>query len=128
LFGKSGNSIPIGSLYLIIGEMLGIPIKTVDIPKQNLLCYVESAYTFRPESKESILFFIDPLNGQVYTHRDIENYLKKIHHTPYPFSVVPSENHVYIGRWIREIAKCAKEKKDDFTYEALKKLAGSLDL
>lgn len=123
LFGKNGNALPIGALYLVMGEMLGIPIKPVDIPKQHLLCYAEAADPFAQESKEIILFYIDPLNGQVYTHRDIENYLKKINHTPYPYSIGPSENYAYIRKWIVEIAHCAKEKLDDHTYGILKNLA-----
>ncbi len=127
LFGKNGNALPIGAIYLVMAEMLGIPIKPVDIPKQHLLCYAEAADPFALDNKEIILFYIDPLNGQVYTHRDIENYLKKINHTPYPYSFSPSENHAYIRKWIVEIANCAKEKLDDHTYGVLKNLARMIE-
>lgn len=123
---KTGNALPLGAVYLIMGEMLGIPIKSTAIPKQHLLCYAEAKDPFAADPSESILFFIDPLNGQVYTHRDIENYLKKTNYTPYPYTITASPSEAYVQKWILEIAKCAKEKQDIFIFGGLKKLAASL--
>jgi len=38
---KQANTFPIAALYLSISEMLGLSLKPVDVPLQNLLCYYE---------------------------------------------------------------------------------------
>jgi hypothetical protein len=120
---RNGNSYPLGALYMILGEMLGIPIEPIDIPKQNLLCYVEAKDFFSEVDKDRVLFFIDPVNGQVYTHRDIENYLKKINYVSPMLPIKPSGKKAYLQKWILEIARCAEEKENRTLFEGLKNVA-----
>ena len=78
---KKGNAITNGILYLIICELLDIPIKAINIPRQFILGYFDVDYNFpNPERQKSekINFYIDPLNGQIYSHKDVENYFKRI--------------------------------------------------
>jgi hypothetical protein len=126
LSSKKGNSYSLGALYLIIAELLGINLRPVSIPKQNLLCYLNEENPFEPSSGNEILFFLDPLTGQVYTHRDIENYLKKIDYIPYPINNTADEGVKFIQNWLLEIAKC--EKESGFAYKAsgLKRIAEGL--
>jgi len=60
---KSGNTFAFGALYIILGEMLGIPIEPVSIPRQNLLAYLDSTDKQAFGKEEEILFFLDPLSG-----------------------------------------------------------------
>jgi len=126
LTSKKGNSYSLGALYLIIAELLGINLRPVSIPKQNLLCYLNEENPFEPSSGNEIMFFMDPLTGQVYTHRDIENYLKKIDYIPYPINNTADEGVKFIQNWLLEIAKC--EKESGFAYKAsgLKRIAEGL--
>lgn len=85
LESKQGNSFTIGILYLIICEALDIPIFAVDLPRQFVLAYFDSLYHFlSPESNpiQNIQFFIDPINGMVYTQNDVKLYLQKINAQP----------------------------------------------
>jgi hypothetical protein len=123
---KKGNSYSLAALYLIIAELLGIAIKPVSIPKQNLLCYLSEENPFDPSTSNDILFFLDPLTGQVYTHRDIENYLKKIDYVPLPISSRSDSGQKFIQNWLFEVAKCEKEAGHTDKASALKRIAESL--
>jgi regulator of sirC expression with transglutaminase-like and TPR domain len=126
LSSKKGNTHSLAALYLIIAELLGININPVSIPKQNLLCYVNEENPFEASNTNEILFFLDPLTGQVYTHRDIENYLKKIDYIPYPIQSTPETALHFIQNWLFEITK--SEKESGFAYKSalLKKVAEGL--
>ena len=123
---KKGNSYSLAALYLIIAELLGIALKPISIPKQNLLCYLSEENPFEPSTSNDILFFLDPLTGQVYTHRDIENYLKKIDYVPHPISSSSDSGQKFIQNWLLEVAKCEKEAGHTDKASALKRIAESL--
>jgi hypothetical protein len=126
LSSKKGNSFSLAALYLIIAELLGIALKPVNIPKQNLLCYISEENPFEPSLSNQILFFLNPLSGQVYTHRDIENYLKKIDSIPYPITNSEESVLYFIQNWLFEIAKSEKEAGLLFKQQELKRIASSL--
>ena len=127
LTNKLSNTFPLASVYLIISEMLGITIQPADIPKQNLLCYVEEGSSIISVEGSDILFYIDPLNGQVYTHRDVENYVKKMNLAHPPFTYTPSNSRNFAQRWLKEIAKAEQIKGEIERHEALLKLSASID-
>lgn len=102
---KTGNSFSFSALYLIMSEMLGLGLHPVDIHKQNLLCYVDDSSYLSMSNGNSILFFLDPTSGQVYTFRDIENYYKKIgHHAPVE-NITISSSIDFIRKWMLEFSK-----------------------
>ena len=57
---KRGNAITNGILYLILCELLDIPIKAINIPKQFILAYFDIDYQFpnRPNNNLKKLIFI----------------------------------------------------------------------
>lgn len=124
---KKSNTYPLGALYLAMAEMLGVSVKPVALPKQNLLAYIEDPSPFDTEQVEKILFFIDPFNGQIFTHRDIDIYLKKINAGLSPRSIKATNNQNYLYQWIRELAVCEKEKGNDEHYIQLHKIASMLN-
>src|SRR5215467_2999019 len=74
---KRGNTIINGVLYLILSELLEIPIKAINIPRQFVLGYIKpDDYSDEGAPKKDpfyrVEFFIDPLSGQVFTHKDVE--------------------------------------------------------
>ncbi|MBI3883612.1 MAG: hypothetical protein HY305_05195, partial [Sphingobacteriales bacterium] len=85
LESKSGNAISNGIVYLILSELLDLPIKAINIPKQFILAYFDPQFELlNPvgHSSEKISFYIDPLNGQIYSHKDVESYFKRIYVPP----------------------------------------------
>ena len=127
LTNKLSNTFPLASLYLIIAEMLGVMILPADIPKQNLLCYVEDGSSIIGVEGTDILFYIDPLNGQVYTHRDIENYVKKMNLVHPPVTYTPSNPKNFVQRWLNEIAKAEHLKGEVERHKALLQLVSSMN-
>lgn len=123
---KQSNTFPLAALYLLIAEMLGLSIKPVDVPRQNLLCYYEEEPLF-DEKGSSILFFIDPLNGQIYTHKDIENYLNKINYVPHPLQIPVVSNLRFVQKWLNELAKVEKENEQEHKRIDIQNLIEKLD-
>ena len=106
---KRGNSITNGILYLILSELLDIPAKAINIPKQFILAYFDIDYQFPNPSKqqsEKINFYIDPLNGQVYSQKDVESYFKRISVPPVPSYFKPLNDKRIIQHLLEEFSKC----------------------
>ncbi|MFM6925342.1 MAG: transglutaminase family protein [Ferruginibacter sp.] len=87
LDSKKGNALSNGIIYLALCELLDIPVKAVNIPRQFILAYFDPQYDLMNpvgHPSEKINFFIDPLNGQMYSHNDVEAYFKRISVPPVP--------------------------------------------
>ena len=106
---KKGNAISNGIIYLIIGELLDIPVKAISIPRQFILAYTDMQYEILnplgPPSEKN-KFYIDPLNGQIYTHKDVENYFKRISVPPTANYFREMSNVRIIQFLLEELAKC----------------------
>jgi regulator of sirC expression with transglutaminase-like and TPR domain len=123
---KKGNAITNGILYLIICELLDIPVKAINIPKQFILGYFDIDYNFpnpTRQKSEKINFYIDPLNGQIYSHKDVENYFKRISVPPTPSYFKQLDNKRIIQHLLEEFSKCFSNdaslyKKNDLIFLA----------
>jgi len=127
---KKGNSITNGILYLILCELLDIPARAINIPKQFILGYFDMGYKFSDSAKppsEKINFFIDPLNGQVYSHKDVENYFKRISVPPVPSYFKPLSCKRIIQHLLEEFSKCFTEPSQLHKKNELLFLAKLLD-
>ncbi|MBD0333661.1 MAG: hypothetical protein ICV66_13525, partial [Chitinophagaceae bacterium] len=118
-----------GILYLILCELLDIPVKAVNIPKQFVLAYFKHGYSneMNEEYLSKIEFFIDPTTGQVFTHKDIEHYFKRISVPPVPSYFKPLSNKRVIQYMLEEMAKCFTEEKNRYKSEELGRLSNLLD-
>lgn len=118
---KRGNAFSNGILYLILCEMLDVPIYAVQIPRQFILGFFDVAFQW-PDSftvqSEKIKFFVDPLNGQVYSQKDVNNYFKSISVPSVPSYFRPMDNKKVIQTLLEELSKCyssptSLQKKND---------------
>jgi regulator of sirC expression with transglutaminase-like and TPR domain len=127
---KRGNSITNGILYLILCELLDIPAKAINIPKQFILAYFDIDYKFPNPAKqqsEKINFYIDPLNGQVYSHKDVESYFKRISVPPVPSYFKPLSNKRIIQHLLEEFSKSFTDPLQSYKKNELLFLAKLLD-
>src|SRR5215217_5325640 len=126
---KKGNQISNGILYLIICELLDIPVKAIGIPKQFVLAYFKPGYSSEDLEQyvTKIEFFIEPASGQVFSHKDIENYFKRISVPPTHSYFKPYSNKRIIQHLLEEMANCFDNEKDYYKTEELLKLANLLD-
>jgi len=113
---KRGNTISNGILYLVLSQLLDIPVKAINIPKQFVLAYFRSDYSLDPKQspQQQIEFYIDPLSGQVFTHKDVENYFKRISVPPVATYFKPIDHKRIIQTLLEEFSKCFDTPKDEY--------------
>ncbi|HRO43072.1 MAG TPA: transglutaminase family protein [Flavipsychrobacter sp.] len=125
LESKQGNSYSLGVLYLSLCELLDIPIFAVEIPRQFIFAYIDTLYHFyNPDNEgiQQIQFFIDPLNGVVYTQKDVDTYLKKINATDRPNYFTPLLSKRVIYKMLEELCLCYRYKREDQKAEEIQQL------
>ncbi len=127
---KSGNAISNGILYLILCDLLDIPVNAINIPKQFILAYFNPQYYAVPEAEQDlpkISFYIDPLNGQIYSHKDVENYFKRISVPPTISYFKQLTNKRIIQFLLEEFSKCFDDENNLYKKDELLSLAKLLD-
>lgn len=127
---KKGNAISNGILYLVLCEKLDIPVKATNIPRQFILGYFDPQYEFlnpAGNNAEKINFFIDPLNGNIYSHKDVENYFKRISVTPASAYFRQLTNKRIIRFLLEELSKCFDNDRNRYKMEELLTLVKLLD-
>ncbi|MEP7163724.1 MAG: transglutaminase family protein [Ferruginibacter sp.] len=127
---KKGNALSNGIILIILCELLDIPVKAINIPRQFILGYFDEQYdVLNPvgHSSEKINFYIDPLNGQMYSHKDIENYFKKLSVPPVTSYFRPISNKRVIQFLLEELSKCYDNDRNQYKMHELLALAALLD-
>jgi regulator of sirC expression with transglutaminase-like and TPR domain len=126
---KRGNQYSNGILYLLLCELLDIPVKAINIPKQFVIAYFKPGYSDEKLEKplEKIEFFIDPANGQVFTHNDVENYFKRISVPPTASYFRPVSNKYIIQTLLEQMGKCFDDDKNRYKQKELTDLSALLD-
>ncbi|WP_291784900.1 transglutaminase-like domain-containing protein [Cecembia sp.] len=91
---KKGNPISLASIYLLVGQKLGLPIYGVNLPNLFVLTY---------KSKDST-FYINAFNkGLVFSRQDIVNYLDHLKIDPREEYFEPCSNKDIIARYLRNL-------------------------
>src|SRR5690606_926839 len=115
LESKQGNNYAIGILYLALCEMLDIPVFAMNIPRQFVFAYIDTLHHFFTSDydQQQIQFFVDPLNGMVYTQTDVNAYLKKINCEILPeyFTPLPAKTIIY--KMMEELAICYQYNNEE---------------
>ena len=108
LESKKGNAIINGAIYVCLSQRLDIPVAALNIPNQFLLGYFEEPIEpiFDDEAEIKIKFFIDGLNGQIYSHKDVENYFKRANISFLPSYFAPMSNKDMVCYILLEYSKC----------------------
>lgn len=128
---KKGNAIGNGILYLIMSELLDVPIRAINIPRQFVLGFFNNDPADLQKADTDawlkIQFYIDPSSGQVFTHKDVENYFRKISVPPTSSYFKPMSNMRVIQHLLEELAKCFDNEKNRYKQVELMELAALLD-
>ncbi len=123
---KRGNSISNGILYLLLSELLDIPVKAINIPRQFVLAYIKPNYDENPEKlspQQRIEFFIDPMSGQVFSHKDVESYFKRVSVPPVASYFKPLSHNRIIQTALEELSKCFSDERNVYKQKELMELA-----
>lgn len=127
---KKGNAISNGIVYLILCEILDIPVKAINLPRQFILAHFDPHFEMVESvvhNSEKILFYIDPLNGQIYSHKDVENYFKRISVPPTNSYFKPMNNKQVIQFLLEELSKCFDDDRNRYKMLELLSLVTLLD-
>ncbi len=127
---KKGNAVSNGILYLILGELLDIPVKAINIPKQFVLAFFNSEYDPSAHSdnpQQKINFYVDATTGQPFTNKDVENYFKRISVPPVPSYFKPLSKKRIIQLLINELARCFETPNLLYKKNELQQLSELLD-
>jgi regulator of sirC expression with transglutaminase-like and TPR domain len=127
---KRGNAIANGILYLMLSELLDIPVKAINIPRQFVLAYIKPDYEADPsqdQTPHNIEFFIDPMSGQVFTHKDVDNYFKRVSVPPVASYFKPLAHNRIIQVLLEEFGKCFDSDKTAYKQKELLALSELLN-
>ena len=126
---RKGNAVSNGIIYLTLCDLLDIPVKAVNIPRQFILGYMDDSYDVNPTGNpaDRIKFFIDPLTGQMYSHKDIEAYFKRLSVPPVASYFRPLNNKKVIQFLLDELAKCFDNDRNYYKMDELLSLSTLLD-
>jgi regulator of sirC expression with transglutaminase-like and TPR domain len=109
LENHEGNAFGNGTIFLILCGLLDVPVHAVNIPNQFLLGYFHEHYNVMNvagKAVEKIKFYVDPVNGQMYSHKDVENYFTKMGLPPDAAFFEPLNNKSIIIMLLSELVKC----------------------
>lgn len=129
LESRQGNSYTLGVLYLALCELLDIPIFAVEVPRQFIFAYIDTLYHFfSPDTDgvQQIQFFIDPLNGMVYTQKDVDTYLRKINAVDRDTYYTPLLSKRVIFKMLEELCLCYRYKREDTKADEIQQLMNIL--
>ncbi len=127
---KKGNSVSNGILYLILADLLDIPVKAINIPRQFVLAFFNSDYDpaiHKGNPKHYIQFYVDATNGQAFTQKDVENYLGRNEFESYPYYFKPMNNLQIIQMLIQELINCFNAPHVKYKKQELKDLCELLE-
>ena len=129
LESKRGNQLSNGILYLILSDLLDIPVKAIGVPRQFVLAYFKPGFNNEVTTAQldKIEFFIDPTSGMVFTHKDIENYFNRISVPIVNSYFKPLSNKKVIQHLLEEASKCFDNEKELYKKEEMLNLANLLD-
>jgi len=127
---KKGNVITNGILYLVLADLLNLPVRAINIPRQFILIFLKEDYVLDVDTTsiaEHIHFYVDPLTGQLFTQKDIENYFKRIAVPIIPSYFKPISNTKIIQVLLEEFSKCHDNDIDRYKKNELLALANLLN-
>src|SRR5579859_5524994 len=127
---KRGNAITNGILYLLLAELLDIPVRAINIPRQFVLAYIKPEHEDSTDirgAQQRIEFFIDPMSGQVFSHKDVDSYFKRVAVPPVASYFKPLSHNRIIQTTLEEFGKCFEDERNQYKQKELLELARLLN-
>ena len=104
LESRKGNPLALAMIYIILSDMLEVPIYGVNLPDHFILAYIDKNTVEDDIQKAQVLFYINPFSGgAVFTNYEIEAYLKKIKLKPHSSYYQPCTNIDMIIRLLHNL-------------------------
>jgi Transglutaminase-like superfamily len=127
---KKGNSFNIGILYVVLSRLLDLPVHALMFPRQFVLGYFDTDLPAGEDGSSNfdrIKFFIDPVFGNVVTHKDVETFFNRISVPATASYFRPLSNKRIIQSLLYELVKCYDKPGQQYRQDELLELAAMLD-
>lgn len=125
---KKGNSLTLGVLYIIIAELLQIPIYGVFLPKHFILAYCKDFNSNKILHQDDVLFYINPLNkGAVFTRNEIKEYIKEMGLEDEPKYYLPLSSYEVVEGQLQHLKQVFDLNKKEDAVENLKSILGTIN-
>ena len=102
-----------------------MPIFAVDVPRQFIFAFfnvLPNLFNTENTSFRQVQFFVDPLNGMVYSQKDVEVYLKKINANDKDMYFAPILTKRIIYKMMEELCLCYRYRKEDIKADEIQEL------
>lgn len=128
---KKGNAISNGLLYLLLAELLDLPVKAINIPRQFVLAWMSPNSIYNndfgnAEYADHIKFFIDSNSGAAFSFKDVELYFKRIETKQKAHHFKPLSNLQIIHMLLLQLASSFDNPKEIYKKIELESLADML--
>ena len=127
---KKGNAVSMGILMITLSNLLDINMHMINIPRQFIMAYFDDDPEIVSENEippAEIQFYLDGASGQIFSHKDVETYFKRISVTPTASYFKPLSNKRIIQLMLEEYAKCFSDEKKLYKKNDLLTLASQLN-
>ena len=112
---RKGNPLALSMLYIILADMVEVPIYGVNLPEHFILAYVDNSSTFPGQEieKANVLFYINPFSGgAVFTKNEIEAFLRQMNVEPRGRYFQPCNNVEMIKRLLVNLINAYNSSED----------------
>jgi hypothetical protein len=125
---KKGNALTNGILYLLFAELLDLPVRVINIPRQFVLAWFSPQSLFNNDFgsapyTENIKFYIDPNSGAAFSHKDIELYFKRIEVPQKAYHFKPLNNLHIVRMLLQQLSQCFEKPEAAYKKQELDLLA-----
>jgi regulator of sirC expression with transglutaminase-like and TPR domain len=106
LESRKGNPLALSMLFIILADLVEVPIYGVNLPEHFILAYVDVQRTLTVQDirKADVLFYINPFSGgAVFTKHEIEAFLKQMKVDPEDRYFQPCDNVEMIKRLLANL-------------------------
>lgn len=127
---KKGNAVSMGILLITLANLLDINMHMINIPRQFIMAYFDDDPEIVSDNEfppANIQFYLDGASGQIFSHKDVETYFKRIGLTPTVSYFKPLSNKRIIQLMLEEYAKCFSDEKKLYKKNDLLTLASQLN-
>lgn len=112
LENKKGNQYSLALIYLMITQMLDIPVFALKISNFVVLGYVNTLYNFNESETSPTMntqFFIEPTEGTILSKQDVSSFIKKYKVEIDESSFTPLKNKEFVYHYSQALAKSYEE-------------------
>ncbi|MFZ5554377.1 MAG: transglutaminase-like domain-containing protein [Bacteroidota bacterium] len=126
-----GNPLTLSIIYIIVCDMLDVPVYGVNLPNHFILCYLDELGIISKmsgEQNDGVLFYINPFSrGTIFNRKEIEQFLDQLKLEKKKEYFIPCDNIAIVKRMITNLIYSYEKQGYAEKSEELKILYSAID-